>query len=115
METKEMLTDIRNKLKNWIGGHIIIEKKEQGDVDKTIIKFDDFDFQHRGKTVDDYTSSSLLQLKGEGKVISNESAVPLPHSIFEIPLESINSVNQTDYELTITTERASYHMSYNAN
>ncbi len=115
METAEMLKKVRNTLTDWVDGHLIIEKKEQDDLDKTIMKLEDFAFQHRGETVDDYTASSLLQLKGEGKVISEEAAVPLPHSIFEIPLESINNVSQQKNELILSTERASYNISYNPN
>ncbi|TKD68765.1 hypothetical protein [Pseudalkalibacillus hwajinpoensis] len=115
METSTMLTEIRTTLTEWVGGHLIIEKKEQDDVDKIIMKIDDFAFLHRGKTVDDYTASTLLQLKGEGKVISDEATVPLPHSLFEIPLENINEVNHQTNELMIGSSRASYHISYNPN
>ncbi|MDP4551815.1 hypothetical protein Q9251_13125 [Alkalihalobacillus macyae] len=115
METSTMLKDLRNALTEWIGGHLIIEKKELDDVDKTIMKLEDFTFQHRGETVDDYTASTLLQLKGEGKVISDEATVPLPHSLFEIPIENISEVNHQTTELMIATERASYHISYNPN
>jgi hypothetical protein len=109
------LSEVRNTLADWVGGHIIIEKKEQDDLDKTIMKLEDFTFQHRGESVDDYTASTLLQLKGEGKVISDEAAVPLPHSIFEIPLEELDNVKKEATELVFFTNRASYHISYNAN
>ncbi|WP_273852437.1 hypothetical protein [Guptibacillus spartinae] len=115
MDTTTMLSEVRSTLGDWVGGHLIIEKREQDDLDKTILKLEDFSFQHRGETVDDYTASTLLQLKGEGKVISEESAVPLPHSTFEIPLEELNDVKKQSAELVIQTERASYHISYNAN
>ena len=115
METSTMLKELRNALTDWIGGHLIIEKKELDDVDKIIMKLEDFSFQHRGETVDDYTASTLLQLKGEGKVISDEATVPLPHSLFEISIENISAVNHQKTELMIGTERASYHISYNPN
>ncbi|MBN8209201.1 hypothetical protein JI666_10635 [Bacillus sp. NTK071] len=115
MKSSTMLTELRNTLTEWVGGHLIIEKNEQDDVDKTIMKLEDFAFQHRGETVDDYTASTLLQLKGEGKVISDQATVPLPHSLFEVPLENINEVNHQNNELMIGTSRASYHISYNPN
>ncbi|MBF0707103.1 hypothetical protein IQ283_10910 [Alkalihalobacillus hwajinpoensis] len=115
MNASTMLTEVRNTLTEWVGGHLIIEKKEQDDLDKTIMKLEDFVFQHRGETVDDYTASTLLQLKGEGKVISDEATAPLPHSTFEIPLEDINDVKKHSDELIVLTERASYHINYNSN
>ncbi len=115
METAEMLTELRNALIEWVDGHLIIEKKEQGDIDKTLMKLEDFAFQHRGETVDDYTASSLLQLKGEGKVLSEEATVPLPHSTFEMPLENIAEVKQKKNELIVRTQRACYTISYNSN
>ncbi|WP_377891315.1 hypothetical protein [Alkalihalobacillus sp. R86527] len=115
METTEMITRIQDNLKNWMGGHLIIEKKENEDLDKAIMLLNDITFLHKGETIDDYTTSTLLQLKGKGKIISEVDTVPLPHSKFDIQLEDLMKINQVEDELTITTERARYTITYNSN
>lgn len=115
METSEMITELHSTLKNWVGGHLIIEKDEHGDQDKVIMLLEDLSFLHRGEIIDDYTASTLLQLHGKGKVISDEATVPLPHSNFEIQLEDMKNINQEDKHLTISTDRANYSITYNPN
>ncbi|MCA0989112.1 hypothetical protein [Guptibacillus algicola] len=115
METTEMITRIQDTFKNWVGGHLIIEKIENEDVDKTIMLLEGITFLQNGEQIDHYTDSTLLQLQGEGKIISEEDTVPLPHSSFDIQLEGLMNINQVEDGLTITTERANYTITYNSN
>ncbi|TLS38158.1 hypothetical protein [Pseudalkalibacillus caeni] len=105
--------ELEHLLNEWKGDNVIIQKEEMDDKDKTIMKLEDFSFQERDQTIDDYTSEMLLQLKGEGKVISDQSAEPLPFSRFEIPLEEVSQMHLDETSIQLKTERGSYTISHN--
>ncbi|WP_270182509.1 hypothetical protein [Alkalihalobacillus sp. CinArs1] len=115
METTEMVSRIQETLNDWVGGHLIIQKQENEDLDKVIMVLDRISLFHREETIDNYTPSSLLQLEGKGKIISEKNPVSLPDANYEVQLEDLKEIDRSANELKITTERAHYVITYNSN
>jgi hypothetical protein len=102
-----------DSLSEWLVGNmnkqILIQKKEQGDLDEVQIQLKNI--EHRGErnnAIDDYTSDSALLLHGDGSVITNGLEVDLPANIFEIPLSGLKQVKVHQDSLSFKTERAHY-------
>lgn len=101
--------DMKTMLDHLVGHDILLTKREDGDIDKTIISLQSVSLVERGETIDGYVSPAALQLRGQGYVLQDNQKSPLPHQRYDIPLtDELNIRDDGDNMLLIETERANY-------
>ncbi|MFC4103373.1 hypothetical protein [Paenibacillus xanthanilyticus] len=101
-------------LSDWLEDHkfkpLLIQKEEQGDLDRVMIHLTGVDYRPQQEGDDDYTNSSSLLLRGEGVVLTDAEQSPLPGGVFEIPLEGLKKVETDGPRALLQTERGVYHI-----
>lgn len=105
---EEVLELLYSSLKNWNGEEILISKTENHDGDQTVLTLDDVSITERGMTIDGYVSPLALKLRGEGRVVMEDTDVPLPAASYEIPLTGVEDAHFDGNWIYLLTERASY-------
>lgn len=96
-------------LNEWEGQYVKVAKYEKNDHDETHLKLNKISYSKKTRRIDDYESMHTLQLNGSGKVrISVNEFEPLPHSLYEIPLEDNTQYKYDGNRLAINTDRAVY-------
>ncbi|GAB6989187.1 hypothetical protein [Paenibacillus pini] len=96
----------------WFNKHmnqpVLIEKKEQDDLDTTRVQLEEIEFKESSPGLDEYTEGRKLFLHGPGSIINEMGESPLPQSTFEIPLDGLSHVQTEQSRIVLETERAKY-------
>lgn len=96
-------------LHKWKGEQIKISKGEIGDHDETTMHLESIEYTNNKNSIDGYESKYMLKLHGEGHIQTDApDPQPLPHSVYDIPLEDKTIYEADDHLLTLKTERAMY-------
>jgi hypothetical protein len=98
---------------NWIEAYkdkaIIINKKEDGDLDQVELQLEKVSLgKLNEEDPDEYVSMETLLLHGEGIIHSGGHSGSLPLDAYEIPLTDGWLVKEMEDRLEIKTERAVY-------
>lgn len=103
------IEEFNELLHKWNGEHIKISKGEMGDHDEATMHLSSIEYTSSKKNIDDYESEHMLKLNGEGYVKTAEAKPqPLPHSVYDIPLEDHTTYEFDGHTITLTTERGTY-------
>lgn len=108
-ETLLPIEEFNSLLKKWEGEDIKITKYEKNDHDETYLKLNKVAYDKKTRRIDDYEPAYTLQLNGDGKVrVSQDDYEPLPHSLYEIPLEDETQYTFDGVRFSINTDRGVY-------
>lgn len=108
---EEELQSLISSLKTWDGRQVLISKEENGDRDQTILKLEDVLIANHNDTIDDYLSPVSLQLMGPGRAVMNDTDVPMPSALYDIPIDELYDAHFDGMRLYMTTGRGSYTIS----
>ena len=101
----EAFHDLLNK---WNGKTIKIVKKEMNDRDEVYMELDAISYAKDEQTIDDYASMYTLQLNGDGQTMTADQYMPLPDSMFEIPLDDDTIYEFNGAAFVLQTNRGTY-------
>ncbi|WJH34323.1 hypothetical protein MJA45_17570 [Paenibacillus aurantius] len=107
---EQTLKSIKEWLESCKDRPLVIDKKEDGDLDSVTLQLNEVVVAVRNEThPDDYISERSLILQGEGKVEGvPEEEAPLPQNLYEIPFNDKLESRQEAQSLLIRTDRAEY-------
>ncbi|MBY7145058.1 hypothetical protein KFZ56_18740 [Virgibacillus sp. NKC19-3] len=96
-------------LSRWSGRDIIITKHEMDDLDEIRMQLQDISYEINTRRIDDYQSTYVLQLSGNGEIeTTTNNFQPLPSPTYEIPLEDTSLYEFDGSAFLISTSRAVY-------
>jgi hypothetical protein len=102
-------------LLDWLQGQanntIVIQKKEQRDLDKVRLQLDEVGYQADYKSIDGYTDGSALVLHGSGTIFTDTEEAPLPGDSYVIQVNGLNVTKASEDGVIIQTDRAHYSIS----
>ncbi|HET7627346.1 MAG TPA: hypothetical protein VFK44_03060 [Bacillales bacterium] len=102
------LRRLAESLKQWDDQQVLITKRENGDVDRTIMELEDVCVTHAGQSIDPYFSQTYLQLEGDGRAVMNDTEIPMPSASYEIPVDHLHDADFDGTKLSLTTDRGTY-------
>lgn len=98
---------------NWLHDQkqtqLLIQKEEDGDIDKLELTLNDVTIGHlRREDPDNFVENVAILLHGEGFIALGDKYERLPQDVFEIPISDYLNVEKASKELRIKTGRAKY-------
>jgi hypothetical protein len=101
------------QVSSWLNAQsnqeVLIQKEEDGDIDRTRIQVDHVSMGHlQQKDPDGYVANQSILVHGQGKVLFTNYEAHLPQNVYEIPLEQSFVAHSIDEGLQIKTGRATY-------
>ncbi|HEX6593066.1 MAG TPA: hypothetical protein VF095_00560 [Bacillota bacterium] len=102
------IEQLNEKLHEWKGFPIKIEKIELRDKDEIRMQLNDIHYTKNTQTEDDYKGMYALQLNGSGKIQTSNAYAPLPEEMYEIPLEESSLYEYDGSQFLLSTERGVY-------
>jgi hypothetical protein len=108
-ERMEQKTQLTNWLETQVARNLLIEKKEDGDLDRVELNLEKVSIGRlEEKDPDEYVSREAILLHGEGTIRSGGHEGPLPLDAYEIPITNSLTTSAMGNSMEITTERAIY-------
>ena len=103
------------KVTEWLNTHldktIIVQKREQDDIDQVYFKLSQIEIIQRDEGVDDYLDNAII-LKGTGSTMNSDGdLVPLPQDTYDIVTTDLKITDLDFEELELSTTRAKYIIS----
>ncbi|MFC7678477.1 hypothetical protein [Paenibacillus sp. GCM10028914] len=109
---KHPLEDLSEWLKSHTNQTIMIQKREQDDLDEVRLLLEFIGYQNGDNdSVDDYLACKALLLHGSGVIVTDKQEAPLPDSTFTIPVDNLSQVKVEDNQVTMENGRGSYTIS----
>ncbi|SMF70197.1 hypothetical protein SAMN05661091_0639 [Paenibacillus uliginis N3/975] len=106
---KHPLEDVSEWLQSHTNQNLLIQKREQDDLDQARLMLEFIGYQDGDNcSIDDYVACKALLLHGSGVVITDGHESPLPDSTFTLAVDGLSSVNVEDHQLTLQTGRGAY-------
>jgi hypothetical protein len=100
---------------DWLQGQtnnaIVIQKKEDNDMDKVRLQLEEVGYQPDYKSIDGYTDGTALVLHGSGVIVTDAEEVPLPDNSYVIPMAGLTVSKASEDGVIIQTDRAHYSIS----
>ncbi|WP_054956917.1 hypothetical protein [Paenibacillus dakarensis] len=106
------LEQVSEWLKSHTNQNILIEKKEQDDLDQVRLLLEFIGYRDNDNcSIDDYIACKALLLHGSGVVITDGHEAPLPDSTFTIPVDNLSRTEVRDKQVTLQNGRGTYTLS----
>lgn len=104
-----------NKVTEWLNTHldktIIVQKREQKDIDQVHFKLSQFEVRQAAEGSDAYLDNAIV-LKGKGSTMNSDgNLVPLPQDTYDIVTTDLKITDFEFEEIELNTARADYIVS----